>query len=133
MKINACVNVKNWLIKVYAIKDLFSNPSKCECECDKSCNIGEYLDYENCKCRQKLVDKLIEECTGNIEEVKLVETLGKNEHKRSSCTLYIVLFWTFFIFSVINIGIIIYFAYFKYISHNKENLKNDGTHQTAIY
>ena len=21
------------------------NPSNCECECDKSCNIGEYLDY----------------------------------------------------------------------------------------
>ena len=25
------------------------NPSNCECECDKSCNVGEYLDYENCK------------------------------------------------------------------------------------
>ena len=21
------------------------NPSKCECECDKSCDVGEYLDY----------------------------------------------------------------------------------------
>ena len=27
------------------------NPSNYECECDKSCNVGEYLDYENCKCR----------------------------------------------------------------------------------
>ena len=27
------------------------NPSNCECECDKSCDFGEYLDYENCKCR----------------------------------------------------------------------------------
>ena len=25
------------------------NPSNCECECDKSCNVSEYLDYENCK------------------------------------------------------------------------------------
>ena len=24
------------------------NPSNCECECDKSCDVGEYLDYENC-------------------------------------------------------------------------------------
>ena len=31
------------------------NPSNCECECDKSCYIGEYLDYENCKCRKKLL------------------------------------------------------------------------------
>ena len=29
------------------------NPSNCECECDKSCDIGEYLDYKNCKCRKK--------------------------------------------------------------------------------
>ena len=37
------------------------NPSNCECECDKSVHIGEYLDYKNCKCRKKLVDKLVEE------------------------------------------------------------------------
>ena len=29
------------------------NPCNCECECDKSCDFGEYLDYENCKCRKK--------------------------------------------------------------------------------
>ena len=29
------------------------NPSNCECECDKSCDFVEYLDYENCKCREK--------------------------------------------------------------------------------
>ena len=32
----------------------------CECECDKLCDIGKYLDYKNCGCRKKLVDKLIE-------------------------------------------------------------------------
>ena len=26
------------------------NPSNCKCECGKSCDVGEYLDYENCKC-----------------------------------------------------------------------------------
>ena len=45
--------------------------SNCECQCDKTCDIGEYLDYENCKCRKKLVDKLINECTETIEQVKL--------------------------------------------------------------
>ena len=29
------------------------NPSNYECECNKSCNVSEYLDYENCKCRKK--------------------------------------------------------------------------------
>ena len=47
------------------------NPSNCECECDKSCDVGKYFDYENCKCRKRLVDKLVEECTENIDEAKL--------------------------------------------------------------
>ena len=57
------------------------NPSNCECECDKSCDVGEYLDYENCKCRKKLVDKLVEECTENIDEVKIAGmTLFEHEN-----------------------------------------------------
>ena len=30
------------------------NPSNCQCECDKSCDVGEYFDYEKCKCRNVL-------------------------------------------------------------------------------
>ena len=66
----------------------------CECESDKACDVGEYLDYENCKWRKKIVDKLVEECTETVEEVKLAKiTLDKNENKYkcSSFTLYIVL------------------------------------------
>ena len=33
-------------------KGFIWNPSNCECGCDKSCDIGEYLDYEICKCRK---------------------------------------------------------------------------------
>ena len=47
------------------------NPSNFECECDKSCGVGQYLDYENCKCRKKLLDKLTEECTETDDEVKM--------------------------------------------------------------
>ena len=63
------------------------NPSNCEC--DKSCDVGENLDYENCKCRKKLVDKLVEECTENIDEVKLAKlTLAEHENMcKCSCTL----------------------------------------------
>ena len=34
-------------------KGFMWNPSNCECECDKSCDIEEYLDYSDCKCRKK--------------------------------------------------------------------------------
>ena len=48
-------------------KGFIWNPSNSEYECDELCNVGEYLDYKNCKCRNKLVDKLIEECSENID------------------------------------------------------------------
>ena len=35
------------------------NLSNCECKCDTFCDIGEYLDHKNCKCQNKLVDKLV--------------------------------------------------------------------------
>ena len=69
------------------------NPSSCECECDKSYNVGDYLDYANLKCRKKLVDKLFEECTENIDEVKIAG-LALFEHGnkcKSSCTIYVVI------------------------------------------
>ena len=55
---------------------------------------GEYLDYENCICRKKLVDKLIEKYTEYIDEVKPDKiTLAEHENTcKCSCTLYIALF-----------------------------------------
>ena len=51
------------------------NPSNCKCERDKSCDVGEYLDYKNCKFGKRLVDRFVEECNGIVQEVKIV---GKN-------------------------------------------------------
>ena len=71
------------------------NPSTCECECDKSYDVGEYLDYENCRRRKKLVNKLVEECTETVEEVKIAKLTSakdRNKHKCSSCTLCVALF-----------------------------------------
>ena len=36
-------------------KGFIWNPSNCNCECNKSYDIGEYLDYKNCKCRRRIV------------------------------------------------------------------------------
>ena len=101
-------------------KGFIWNPSNCKCECDKSCDVGEYLDYESCKCRKILVDKLVEECTETNNEVKIAECKSvENIHKRSSCTLYIVLFSIVF---TIDIGIGTYFVYSPWY------LKKDVTH-----
>ena len=102
-------------------KGFFWNPCNCECECDKSYDIGEYLGYKNCKCRKKLIDPLVEECTENIDETKInnetkLTNENKNENKYSFFVVYIALFSIIFI---INIGIDIYFVYHKYVNRNK--------------
>ena len=78
------------------------SPSNCECECDKSCDVGKYLDYKNS--RKRLVDILVEECSKNINEKKLhsnemiySSTLNDYEKIRSFSTVYIVLFVICFI------------------------------------
>ena len=79
-------------------KGFIWNPSNCECECDKACDVAEYLDYENCNCRKEIVDKLVDECTETVEEMKLAKiTLAENENscKCCSCAVYTVLFWIF--------------------------------------
>ena len=32
-------------------KGFIWNPNNCECEFYKSCDLSEYLDYKNCKCK----------------------------------------------------------------------------------
>ena len=49
------------------VKGFIWNLINCDCECDKSCDFGEYLDYKNCRCRNKQVDKIVEECSENID------------------------------------------------------------------
>ena len=99
-------------------------------ECDKLCNVGEYLDYKKCKHRKRFVNKLVEECTKNIEESSLVK-INSTKCKHTSCVLYIVLFSIIFI---INIGIATYFFYYKYVNHNKENVyKYDYVYQSKNY
>ena len=113
-------------------KGFIWNPCNCECECDKSCDIGEYLDYSNRKCRKKLIDKLVKECTENIEETMLVEkTSAKNKRKCSSCTLYIVLILLIF---TINVGISIYFVYCRwYLKNHGSCVMLDTRTETTIY
>ena len=118
---NVNVKAKNWLTKEYMIKDLFGIQV-----------VEDYLDYEKCKCRKRLVDKLFEECTENMEEVKLAKIISA-EHEsvcKSFCALYIVLFSIIF---RINVGIGTYFVYYKYMNRDKEAVAKElFIYQTTI-
>ena len=125
--------LKELIDKGVCSKESFWNPSNCECECDKSCNVGEYLDSENCKFRKKIADKLVEECTETVEEVKIVKmTLAENENKYkcTSCTVYIVLFSMIF---TINVGTVTYFVYsYWYLRKDVLGVKFNTRTQTTI-
>ena len=83
-------------------KGFIWNPSNCEYECDKSCDIGEYLDYENCRCRKKLFGRLVEEYMENVDEAKITEII---ENKcKFLCTIYVVIIaivFTVYLFSFV--------------------------------
>ena len=91
------------------------NPSNCACECDKSCGIGQYLDYIKCACRNSLLDKLVEECSNVIDGNTIYnETLTMtSSNDCSSCTPYIVLFTVFLSISIIISGAFVYFHWYK--------------------
>ena len=102
-------------------KGFIWNPSNCECECD----IGEYLDYKNCKSRTKIIGKLTEECSENINgnEMLYNETLdiipsSDNNKTSNSCIVYIVLFS---VFLMINISMAIHISFFIYLKNSSTN------------
>ena len=88
-------------------KGFIWNPSYCDRECDKSCDVGEYLDYENCKCRKEITDKLVEVCSENTDGSEMIY----NDYGEvcNSCTIYIVLFVIFLIISISISSAFIYF------------------------
>ena len=81
-----------------------------------------------------MVDKLIEECTESVKEVKLAKITSaenENKHKHSFCKPYIVLFSILF---TINVGIGTYFVYSHWYLKKDVSPVEFGTHtQTTIY
>ena len=72
------------------------NPSNCEWNCDKSCDVWEYLDYANCKCRKRLTDKLVEECSENINEKILHSNEINIMKKYVVLVVYTLYCWSYF-------------------------------------
>ena len=70
-------------------KGFIWNPSNSNCECDKSCDVGEYLDHKNCKSK-KMIHQLVEKCSKNIDQNEMICNRTLNDYKGSSCALYIV-------------------------------------------
>ena len=101
------------------------NPSTCECQCDTWCKQGQYLDHKNCVCKNKLIGRVIEECTSVINE-----TMINNKDNITNNT-YLILFIVFLIgFIVFLIG----FIYYRRRSNFDRKKLRDFIHpKTSIY
>ena len=84
------------------------NPSICECQCDKWCKPDQYLDYKNCVCKNKLIGRLIEECT-----------MINNKDSGNNNTLQNVFIGLFSVAVLIGIVCFCVFAYSKWFKGNK--------------
>ena len=90
-------------------KGFIWNPGNCECECDKSCDIRQNLNYKNCQWRKELIPKLVEKWCKNIDRNEMI----RNDYRNvcNSCTIFIELFVIAFL---IFIGIISAYFYFHW-------------------
>ena len=87
-------------------KGYASNPSTCEYQCDMLSKPGQYLDHKNCVCKNKLIGRVIEECTSIIHE-----TMINNKDNITNNNTYLILFIVFSIgFIVFLIGFIYYYC-----------------------
>ena len=83
------------------------NPSTCECQCDKWCKQGQYLDHKNCVCKNKLIGRVIEECTSVINETMIN---NNNKDNITNNNTYLILCIIFLIgFVLFLIGFIYYY------------------------
>ena len=84
------------------------NPSTCKCKCDTWCKPRQYLDHKNCICKNKLIGRLIEECTSVINE-----TMINNKDSDINNTLRNVFIGLISVAVLIGIVCFCVFAYFK--------------------
>ena len=95
------------------------NPSTCECQCDTWCKPVQYLDHKNCVCKNKLVGRLISECTSIINE-----TMINNDNDNYNG--YKIMAYVFIGLFLIALDICFFvFAYFKWFKGKYANNNNN--------
>ena len=111
--------------KISCAKGYMWNPSTYECQSDKWCKQEQYLDHKNCVCKNKLIGRLIEECTSVISETMI------NNKDNTTNNTYLILFIVFLIgFIVFLIGFI---YYCRRSNFDRKKLKDLIYPKTSIY
>ena len=94
------------------------NPSNCECQCDMWCKPGQYLNHKNCVCKNKLIGRVIEECTSIINETMMSN--DNNNNNNNNTTWFNAITYVFIVLFLITLAICFcVFAYFKWFKGKK--------------
>ena len=79
------------------------------------CKPGQSLDHKNCVCKNKLIGRVIEECTSIINETMM----NNKDNIDNNNTLYNVFIVLFSIVILIGVTCFCVFAYFKWFKGKK--------------
>ena len=86
------------------------------------CKPGQYLDYKNCICKNKLIGRVIAECTSVIKETMM----NNKKNIANDNTITSIFLGLFSVVMFIRIICLCVFAYFKWIK-GKKLFKNKYT------
>ena len=101
---------EDFAVIINCTKEYTWNPSTCECKCDTWCKPGQYLDHKDCVCKNKLVGRVIEECTGIINETIIN---NKDNNTADFNVINYVFIELFLLTLVICFCVCAYFKWFK--------------------
>ena len=88
------------------------------CQCHMWCKLGCYLDHKNCVCKNKLLGRIIGECTSVINKTMLNNV--DNKDNGNTITFFIGLFSVLLFVGIVCFCMFVYFKWFK----NKKNTYN---------
>ena len=75
--------------------------------CDTWCKPGQYLNHKNCICKNKLIGRVIEECTSVINGTMI----NNNKDNITNNKTYLILFIVFLIGFIVFLIEFIYYYY----------------------
>ena len=91
------------------------NPSTCECQCDTWCKPGQYLNHKNFIGKNKLVGRLISECTSIINETMINNNNydNDNDNDYNAITYVFIGLFSWLLLIIICFCVFAYFKWFK--------------------
>ena len=76
------------------------------------CKPGQYLDHKNCICKNKLIGRLIEECTSVINET-MINNKDNIDNNNTTWNVFLGLFSVLLLVGIVCFFVLAYFKWFK--------------------